>query len=62
MVGPDRIDSWIDQLAAEQAGNVGEMSVEKAKNMLALCACIQTAATAFLLKHQMEGSNDAKST
>ena len=56
MVGPDRIGAWIDHMAREQEKNHGELTVEKAKTMLALCALIQQAATDFLIKHQMENT------
>ena len=55
MVGPERIEDWIDQLKTEQSKNCGEMTVEKAKTMLALCSCIQATVTGFLTAHDLKG-------
>ena len=54
MVGPERIEDWIDQLRAEQSKNGGELTVEKAKTMLALCSCIQATVTGFLTMFDLE--------
>ena len=57
MVGPDRLGAWIGHMAREQEKNHGELTVEKAKTMLALSVLIQQAATDFLIKHQMEDTS-----
>ena len=56
MVGPERMENWIDQLRIERAKNGGELTVEKAKNMLALCSCIQASVTGFLTLHDLRES------
>ncbi len=60
MVGPDRIDGWIDQLKSEHLKNGQELTIDKAKTMLALCACIETAVTGFLIRHQLEERSHGK--
>ena len=54
MVGPDRMGNWIDQLAVEHAKNGGELTVEKAKAMLAICSCIQASVTGFLTSYDLK--------
>ena len=60
MVGPERIGCWIDQLSVEQAKNGGELSVETAKTMLALCACIQATVSGFLATYDLKESAHGK--
>ena len=60
MVGPETIDAWIAQLNAEHRRNCGEMSADKAKNMLVLCSCVESAVTAYLIKHRLETDHGKK--
>lgn len=54
MIGPDRVSRWIGQLEQAHAKNGGELTVETAKTMLALCGCIQATVTGFLTLHDLE--------
>lgn len=54
MVGADQIGYWVGRLADLHGRNYGEMSVEKAKNMLVYCACVESAVTGFLIKHHIQ--------
>ena len=60
MVGPERIGRWICRLKQEHAKNGGELTVEKAKTMLALCSCIQATATDFLATYSLKESSHGK--
>jgi len=60
MVGPDRIEAWIDQLKSEHVKNGCELTVDKAKTMLTLCACIEAAITGFLIRHKLEEHSHGK--
>jgi hypothetical protein len=55
MAGPDRIGQWVELLRAEHGKNYGALSVESAKNMLVLCACVESALTGYLIRHETEG-------
>lgn len=58
MVGPERIGHWVEMLKDEYGKEPGAMSVETAKNMLVLCACVESAVTGFLIKHETRGVLD----
>lgn len=58
MVGPERIGRWVDLLKDEYGKDAGALSVETAKNLLVLCACVESAVTGFLIKHETRGVID----
>lgn len=60
MVGPERIGRWIGRLEQEHAKNGGELTVDKAKTMLALCSCIQATVTGFLATYSLEENSNGK--
>jgi hypothetical protein len=55
MVGPERIGHWVEMLKDEYGKEPGNLSVETAKNLLVLCACVESAVTGFLIKHETQG-------